>query len=294
MPALSRSARLLDIFCPAVAFAAVPAVVIAAVPAVAIAAVLMTGGTFAAPAFAADAPRAPAHKAVPTDPAIAELQRAFDSAVRQARVGSSLDNAYELLSLADTAAQYNADKIVAGAGTAFADLVRRATAAAMKPNDLKSSSVDARDTLDQFVDLRSAAYSVPAAQDALDEGMRMLFPAVAGTIARNAAAAPTWEARLNLTADLALLQASAVQVKMTPTAHDLGAAFDSGLANLRQANEQETDTDLRARHATALLEAAKARDEHLKDAQANTIDIIAQRMKDAPGESPSSGLRLKD
>ncbi len=227
-------------------------------------------------ASAADAPRK-----APADPALIELQRAYESATREAKVGDSLDNAYELLSLADTAQQYKATQIATGAGAAFADLVRRATASALKPG-----AAAAHDTLDQFVDLRSAAYSVPAAQGALDDGLRALFPAVAGLVERKIAAAATFEDKLAVTGDLAMLQASAIQVKMPAAAKDLGAAFDSGIESLRKSLESE-DGEMRARHAAALGDALQVRDEHLKDAAANTIDIIAQRMQASPGEGPS-------
>ena len=236
---------------------------------------------FAAPAFAADAPRK-----APVDPALVELQRAYESVVREARAGDSLDNAYELLSLADTAQQFKATQIATGAGTAFADLVRRATAAALKPGNAA-----AHDTLDQFVDLRSAAYSVPAAQTALDDGLKALFPAVAGGVERKVVTAPTFEEKLAFTGDLAMLQASAIQVKMPAAAKDLGAAFDDGIGALRKTIEAESDAQARARHGAALDDALKARDEHLKDAAANTIDIIAERMQASPGEG-ASGRQL--
>lgn len=233
-------------------------------------------------ASAADAPRK-----APADPALVELQRAYESATREAKAGDSLDNAYELLSLADTAQQYKATQIASGAGTAFADLVRRATAGALKPG-----AAAVHDTLDQFVDLRSAAYSVPAAQTALDDGLRELFPAVAGGVERKLTAAATFEEKLAVTGEFAMLQSSAIQVKMPGAAKDLGSAFDGAIAALRQSLESEADTDARVRHATALDDALKARDEHLKDAAANTIDIIAQRMRTSPGEGPSG--RPKD
>jgi hypothetical protein len=225
---------------------------------------------------------AEAAKKAPVDPTMVEMQRAYDSIIRESRTGDSLDNAYELLSLADTAQQFKAIQIATGAGSAFADLVRRATMAALKP-----TTTTARDTLDQFVDLRSAAYSVPAAQGALDDGMRVLFPAVAVDIEHKIAAAATFEEKLAFTGDIAMLQASAIQVKMPAAAHDLGVTFDNGIATLRKAVESETDAEPRTRHASALDDALKARDEHLKDAAANTIDIIAERMQASPGEGPS-------
>lgn len=232
--------------------------------------------------FSADVYAAEARKAPPVDPTMVELQRAYDSATRESRAGDSLDNAYELLSLADTAQQFKATQIATGAGTAFADLVHRATASALKPGN-----TIARDTLDQFVDLRSAAYSVPAAQVALDDGMRALFPAVAGGVERKVATAETFEEKLAVVGDLAMLQASAIQVKMPAAARDLGAAFDGGITALRKSNEAEAEAEARTRHLAALDDALKARDEHLKDASANTIDIIAQRMQASPGEGPS-------
>lgn len=231
--------------------------------------------SFSGTGFAADAARK-------TDPTLVELQRAYESAVREAKAGDSLDNAYELLALADAAQQFKATQIAAGAGNAFSDLVRRATASALKPG-----STTARDTLDQFVDLRTAAYSVPAVQNALDDGLKALFPAVAGGIEKRIVSAPTFEEKLDATGELAVVQASAVQVKMPAAARDLGAAFDDGIAALRKSAEGEGDADLRTRYAAALDDALKARDEHVKDAAANTIDIIGQRMQASPGEGAS-------
>lgn len=216
------------------------------------------------------------------DPTLVELQRAYESAAREAKAGDSLDNAYELLALADAAQQLKATQIAIGAGNAFSDLVRRATANALKPD-----STTARDTLDQFVDLRTAAYSVPAVQNALDEGLKALFPAVAGSIERRIVTAATFEEKLDATGELALVQASAVQVKMPAAAKDLGAAFDGGIAALRKRAEDEGDAEMRIRHTAAVDEALKARDEHLRDAAANTIDVIGQRMQASPGEGAS-------
>lgn len=216
------------------------------------------------------------------DPTLVELQRAYESAARQAKAGDSLDNAYELLALADAAQQYKANQIATGAGNAFSDLVRRATASALKPG-----SGTTRDTLDQFVDLRTAAYSVPAVQNALDDGLKALFPAVAGGIEKRIVTAATFEEKLDATGELAIVQASAVQVKMPAAARDLGAAFDDGIAALRKSAEGEGDAEMRGRQTAALDEALKARDEHVKDAAANTIDIMGQRMQASPGEGAS-------
>ncbi|MHB1206159.1 MAG: hypothetical protein ACYCZX_11350 [Rhodospirillaceae bacterium] len=235
---------------------------------------LSSAHLFSEGVYAAEARKAP------VDPTMVELQRAYDSVTREARAGDSLDNAYELLSLADTAQQFKAVQIAANAGTAFADLVRRATASALKPG-----SATARDTLDQFVDLRSAAYSVPAAQVALDDGMRALFPAVAGGIERKIATVETFEEKLAVIGDLATLQAAAVQVKMGAIAHDLGTAFDGEITALRKS--AEADAEARTRRTAALDDALQAREAHLKDASENTIDIIAQRMQASPGEGPS-------
>ena len=231
--------------------------------------------SFSGTGYGAEAARKP-------DPTLVELQRAYESAAREAKAGDSLDNAYELLALADTAQQFKATQIAAGAGTAFSDLVRRATASALKPG-----STSARDTLDQFVDLRTAAYSVPAVQNALDDGLKALFPAVAGGIEKRIVGATSFEEKLDATGELGMIQASAVQVKMPSAAKDLGAAFDDGIAALRKAAEAEVDAEVRVRHTSALTDALKARDDHLKDAAANTIDIMGQRMQASPGEGAS-------
>ncbi len=216
------------------------------------------------------------------DPTLVELQRALESATREAKAGDSLDNAYELLALADTAQQFKATQIATGAGNAFSDLVRRATASALKPG-----SKTARDTLDQFVDLRTAAYTVPAVQGALDDGLKALFPAVAGGIEKRMVSAVAFEDKLDAAGELAVIQASAVQVKMPAAAKDIGAAFDDAVAALRKTAEAENDAEVRARHVAALDAALKTRDDHVKDAAENTIDVMGQRMKDSPGEGAS-------
>ncbi|MBX7201365.1 MAG: hypothetical protein K1X51_18515, partial [Rhodospirillaceae bacterium] len=78
-----------------------------------------------------------------------------------------------------------------------------------------------------------------------------------------------------------------VQVKMPAAARDLGMAFDSGIAALRKSADSEDNTEVKARHTAAMAEALKARDDHLRDAAANTIDIIGQRMAASPGEGAS-------
>ena len=231
--------------------------------------------SFSGSGFAAEAARKP-------DPTLVELQRALDTAAREAKAGDSLDNAYELLALADTAQQFKATQVAAGAGAALSDLVRRATAGALKPG-----SATARDTLDQFVDLRTAAYSVPAVQGALDDGLKALFPAVAGGISKRMAAAATFEEKLDATGELGVIQGSAVQVKMLGPAHDLGLAFDSGIAALRKSAEAEDSAEVKTRETAALDSALKARDDHLKEAAANNIDVMAERMQASPGEGAS-------
>jgi hypothetical protein len=219
----------------------------------------------------------------PVDPAITELQRAVDLAARDARSGDTLDPAYRLLSLADTAQQFHAAQIVAGAGAAVSALVARTTAAA-----LKSPGTASRDTLDQFVDLRAAAYSAPEAAVALDKGMAVLFPAVVAALEQSIAASPSWDDMLTKTSDLAQLQASAVQVKMTQVAAGIGAAFDARIAALRAANAGENDAGLREKRTRDLDDVLKARSDHLADAAANNIDIMASRMQDAPADGPLS------
>ncbi len=231
--------------------------------------------SFSGTGFAAEAARK-------ADPTLVELQRALDAVARDAKSGDSLDNAYELLALADTAQQLKAAQIAAGAGNAFSDLVRRATAGALKPG-----SATARDTLDQFVDLRAAAYSVPAVQGALDDGLKALFPAVAGSIEKRIVTAATFEEKLDAAGELAAIQGSAVQVKMPAAAHDLGAAFDSSITTLRKSVDAEDDAAVKTRQVAALDSALKARDEHLKDAAANTIDIMGERIQASPGEGAS-------
>ena len=56
---------------------------------------------------------------------------------------------------------------------------------------------------------------------------------------------------------------------------------------MRKSAESEDNAELKARHTAALDDALKARDDHVKDATANTIDIIGQRMAASPGEGAS-------
>jgi hypothetical protein len=212
------------------------------------------------------------------DPTVAELQRALDSATREARTADNLDPAYQLLTLADTAQQFRAPQIAAGAGVAFSDLVARTTAAALKRPAM------ARDALDQFVDLRSAAFSSSEAQAALDKAMGALFPAVAGSLEQAIAGTPNWDDKLVKLADLGQLQASATQVKMVALASGIGTAFDTHIAALRAATETEGDAGLRERRRESVEEALRARAEHVQDAAANNVDVLARRIQGSPGE----------
>jgi hypothetical protein len=232
---------------------------------------------FAMACGAGNACAAEAHK--PIDPTVAGLQRALDMAARDAKNADTLDPAYQLLSLADTAQQLHAAQVVAGAGAAVSALVERNTAVG-----LKNPGTTGRDTLDQFVDLRSAAYSAPEAQVALDKGMALLFPAVVAALEQSIAASPNWDDKLAKTSDLAQLQASATQVKMSQVAAGIGAAFDARIAALNAANDSENDAALREKRKQALDDVLKTRSDHLADAAANNIDVMASRMQDAPAD----------
>ena len=224
-----------------------------------------------APAIAADARKG-------VDPTVAELQHALDAATREARVADNLDPAYELLTLADTAQQFRAPQIVAGAGAAFRDLVVRTTATVLKHPPL------ARDALDQFVDLRSAAFSSPEAQTALDKAMGTLFPAVVGNLEQSLANTVSWDDKLAKTVDLGQLQASATQVKMAALASGIGTAFDAHITALRSAADNETDAALREKRRGSVDDAVRARADHVKDAAANNVDVLASRIQASPDE----------
>lgn len=155
--------------------------------------------------------------------AAADLRAAFREAARDAKTRDDLDPGYELLGIAETAQQQNLPQIAAEAATAFADLVKRAAAKA-----LRTGGSAAEDTLDQFVDLRFMARTanLPLPQAALDDAMASLFPPVAAAVQRKFEEAPDWSAKLTFADDLADLQASATQIMKEDIAKEMGEAFD--------------------------------------------------------------------
>ncbi|MGZ6186922.1 MAG: hypothetical protein ACXWNN_13650 [Candidatus Binataceae bacterium] len=243
-------------------------------------AVIFSGAT----AFAAEGRKG-------ADPTVAELQRALDVAAREARGADNLDPAYQLLTLADTAQQFRAPQIVAGAGAVFSELIARTTATALRRPAV------ARDALDQFVDLRSAAFSSPTAQEALDKGMGTLFPAVVGGLEQAIANSVSWDEKLTKTADLGQLQASATQVKMAGIASGIGTAFDAHITALRASADNESDTALRDKRRGSVDEAIRSRADHVADAAANNVDVLASRIQSSPGEGqpgPRQTITAKD
>jgi hypothetical protein len=107
--------------------------------------------------------------------AYADLRSAYREAMRDAKGADELNPAYVLLGLAETAQKQNLPQIAVDTATAFADLIKRATAKA-----LKAGGTSAEDALDQLVDLRfmalTANLSLP--QIALDDAMVSLFSSV--------------------------------------------------------------------------------------------------------------------
>ena len=220
--------------------------------------------------------------------AAADLRVAFREAAREAKTSDDLDPGYELLGIAQTAQQQNLPQIAAEAATAFADLVKRATAKA-----LKTGGSAAEDTLDQFVDLRFMARTanLPLPQAALDDAMASLFPPVAMAVKRKFDDAPDWSAKLNFADDLADLQASATQIMKEDVAREMGEAFDQKAAQLETAANDATDADERARQLEALTKTRKSRDDRIVDANANNINIVAALMQNQSERTADAGSR---
>ncbi len=220
--------------------------------------------------------------------AAADLRAAFREAARDAKTRDDLDPGYELLGIAETAQQQNLPQIAAEAATAFADLVKRAAAKA-----LRTGGSAAEDTLDQFVDLRFMARTanLPLPQAALDDAMASLFPPVAAAVQRKFEEAPDWSAKLTFADDLADLQASATQIMKEDIAKEMGEAFDKKAAQLETAAQEAADAEERARRLEALAKTRKSRDDRIVDANANNINIVAALMHSQSARTADAGSR---
>jgi hypothetical protein len=220
--------------------------------------------------------------------AAADLQRAFTDAARNAKNSETLESAYVLLGMADAAQQQKLPQIAVKAATAFSDLVKRATAAA-----LRAGGTNTEDTLDQLVDLRFVARTanLPLPQAALDEAMRSLFPAVAVALQRNIDNAARWENKLAFTDDLAELEASATQVLLEDIARELSATFDLKITQLENLANKEADTTERERMIAGLDEKRAHRQELLADAKANDINSVAEQMQKSSDPTSNAGSR---
>jgi len=242
-----------------------------------VAAVMVT--LLAAPAWAGQIP--------PNDPA-ADLRATFRDAARDAKAGDDLDPAYELLGIAEAAQQRGLPQIAAQAATAFADLVGRVAAKALKEGG--SSSEDA---LDQFVDLRFMARTanLPLPQAALDGAMTALFPQVSASLQKKADEAADWAEKLRYADALADLQASAIQIMKDDIAASIGAAFDTRAAQLEDAITAEADSATRTEMQDALARTRKTRDDRIIDAKANNLNIVAAMMQSQPATA-DAGSRV--
>ena len=223
--------------------------------------------------------------------ASADLRGAFREAARDAKGTDELDPAYVLLGVAESAQKQNLPQIAAEAATAFADLIKRATAKA-----LKIGGAATEDTLDQLVDLRFMARTanLPLPQAALDDAMATLFPQVSAAVQRKIDEAESWDEKLQHAEDLADLQASATQILKDDLARDLGAAFDLKTAQLETLATQAEHADERTRMMEALAESRQSRSDRVADANANNINVVAALMQgqaekttDAESRQPS-------
>jgi hypothetical protein len=208
---------------------------------------------------------------------IADLRHAYDDALASARGSDSLDPAFELLGVAGTAHGRKVQDVDDGATRAFIDLVQRATAAAHK----KGGSL-ARDTLDQFVDLRFFAHTseIEAAMAALDGAMRDLFPVVSTSLQQQIDSASDWDDKLGALRDLAALQASAVQVLQDDVASAIGSSLDMKIAQMEQRLADESDDAERARRLGDLAELKRSRADQINDARANNVNAVAGQAND--------------
>lgn len=220
--------------------------------------------------------------------AAASLRIAFREAAREAKISDALDPAYELLGIAGSAQQYSLPQIAADAATAFADLVKRATAKA-----LKTGGSATEDTLDQFVDLRFMARTanLPLPQAALDDAMTSLFPLVSAATQQKIDTAATWAEKLRCAGDLADQQASATQILKDDLARDIGAAFDQKTAQLETLAAAEADPAERARMLEGLAKTRQSRDVRIVDANANNMNVVAALMQNQGGAVTEGGTR---
>jgi len=215
----------------------------------------------------------------------AEFKRAYDSALTGAAGNDTLDPAYELLGVAGNARERNAKDMANGAADAFAQLIQRATAAALK----KGGSV-AQDTLDQMVDLRFFAETTQLEKTttALDVALRTLFPAVAKANEQRIDTAANWDDRVSALRDLIGLQASATQIKLDDVAASLAVGVDTRLTGADAVATADPDTAERARKAGEVEELKRARVDQLNEATANNINAVAKQMQSSGRTAGSS------
>ncbi len=232
---------------------------------------------------------ASAPAATPQPEPNADLRSAFREAVRDAKISDELDPAYVLLGVAETAQKQNLPQIAADAATAFADLIKRATAKA-----LKVGGDATQDTLDQLVDLRFMARTanLPLPQAALDDAMTSLFPPVSKAVQHKVDTAESWDEKLQHADELADLQASATQILKDDLAHELGAAFDLKTAQLETLAGKAEDAAERTRMTEALAKSRQSRSERVADASANNINVVAALMQGQADQSIDAGSRV--
>jgi len=235
----------------------------------------MTAVMLLAPAQAAD-----------TNAASASLRQTFAEASRAAKASDDLDPGYELLGVAEAAQKQNMTQIANQAAAAFADLVNRAAARAMKGEN-------SEDTLGQLVDLRFLARSTGIAlpQTALDNATARLFPLVSAAVQKKFDAAAEWSEKLEHADTLGDLQASATQVMNEGQAASVGAAFEIKIAQLETLAGQEQDAEARGQMLEALALSRKARDDGIIDAKANNINVVAAILQNSGGIS-TDGARI--
>jgi len=202
----------------------------------------------------------------------ADLRAAFTEAARTSKSSDDLDPGYELLGIAETAQKRGLTQLAEQAGTAFAELVKRASTRA-----LKAGGAAAEDALGQFVDLRFMAKSagLPLPQSALDDAMTTLFPPVTAAIQKRFDQAAEWDNKLQAAEDLAELQASATQVMNETQAGKIGAGFNDRAAQLEQLAGADTNAETRTAMLTELERARKSRDDRVIDAKANNLNVVA-------------------
>jgi hypothetical protein len=211
---------------------------------------------------------------------VSDLRAALDNAKAQASSRQDLDDAYELIGIAEEANRGGDTAIATDAVAAFTGVIERAASRART-----ASFADGQDTLDQLVDLTFFARTndIVAAESVLRISLRQLFPELLGAARKALDATADWPQQVELLAAIGEMQAAAARVKLDQEADDIGVIFDAETA---KRDPLVADQPERAKD---IAELRRVRDEQLAEAIANNVDAVAEEMRSAVPDGSDGG-----